>query len=249
MHYRENLNIIVMRDKGPRRSFHFRRNRFYLLIVFFCCLPVLCLLLATQCWLLWKDNVMLRSNVERFEADYQAAEARAERLENIESLLREENVPGREHLARNLANDLKSRQVAEAETEEQSPEKADVSLPEGPGHEEFPALDSGIVKVSNVQARALRGNTLRIALDLRNPDNEKVISGEVDATLVTAGGEKHSLVLTPQDVGNFRINRFKRAVMLARPPKNVSLLNSEIIVEVRDSDGKPIYRNIFAVMR
>lgn len=37
------------------------------------------------------------------------------------------------------------------------------AMSEGPGHEEFPAIDTGYVKVGNVQARALRGGKLRIA--------------------------------------------------------------------------------------
>lgn len=240
MRYHERLNIIFMRDNGPRHSFRIRRSRLYLLVVFFACLPFLCVLLGIQCYLLWQANQKLLENVEKFEADYQHAVSRAERLENLESLLQEENVPGRDILVRQLAA---SKQEVTAKAPD-SPEQA-----EGPGHEEFPAVDTGRVKVSNVQVRAMRGNILRIGLDLRNPDSEQLLSGEVRVTLVTADGEERALNFVPQDVGNFRISRFKRTVMNAHVPRGISLLDSQIILEVSTQTGENIYRNIFAVQR
>lgn len=246
MRYHERLNIVFMRDNGPRRSIRLRRSRFYLLIAFFSSLPFLCILLSIQCWLLWKDNINLRENVERFEADYQDAETRAERLENLEELLKEENVYGRKIILSNLAA---SSEHAPAQEDNASTVILPENMPEGPGHEEFPVLDTGRVKVSNVQARAMRGNTVRVGLDLHNPDNEHLLSGNVSAVLITSNGEKYSLLFTPHDIGNFRINRFKRTVMSASVPRDISLINSEIILEVKNEDSEPIYRNIFAVQR
>lgn len=251
MRYREHLSIILMRDNGPRRSFRLRRSRFFALIVFFASMPVLCALLAWQCWLLWDENVTLRVNMQRFETDCQTAQATAERLENFEELLREEGVQGRELLLRRLARAGGDAPAAEgaataAETAQSTP-PAGAPMPEGPGHEEFPVVDTGRVKVTNVQARALRGNALRIGLDLRNPESQKLLAGTVSATLVTASGQRHQLVFDPEDVGNFRISRFKRAVMISRVPEQYSLVNAQVILEVRDSGL--LYRNIFAVER
>lgn len=251
MRYHERLNIIFMRDNGPRHSIRLRRSRFYLLIIFFSCLPFLCLLLAIQCWLLWDMNVKLRANVERFETDYQAAEARAEKLENIEALLREENVPAREIILRRLAADTSLPSTgdhAENNSETVPTESTDTQLmAEGPGHEEFPAINTGRVKVDNVQVRAMRGNVLRIGLDLRNPDSEQLLSGEVGATLVTANGEKKILRFVPENVGSFRINHFKRTVMSAHVPRGINLVNGQIIIDVKNQEGKELYRNIFAI--
>lgn len=251
MRYREHLSIILMRDNGPRRSFRLRRSRFFALIVFFASMPVLCALLAWQCWLLWDENVTLRVNMQRFETDCQTAQATAERLENFEELLREEGVQGRELLLRRLARAGGDAPAAEgapaaAETAQSTP-PAGAPMPEGPGHEEFPVVDTGRVKVTNVQARALRGNALRIGLDLRNPESQKLLAGTVSATLVTASGQRHQLAFDPEDVGNFRISRFKRAVMISRVPEQYSLVNAQVILEVRDSGL--LYRNIFAVER
>ncbi len=241
MRYHERLNIIFMRDNGPRRSFRVRRSRLYLLIFFFSCLPFLCALLAVQCWFLWDMNIKLRENVEKFETDYRKAVARAERLENLSALLEEDAVPGRDIMVRQLAT---RQEEPEPEKIAESPE-----VQEGPGHEEFPVVDTGLIKVSNVQVRAMRGNILRIGLDLRNLNADQLITGEVGATLITAAGEKRALVFNPQDVGNFRISRFKRTVMSAHVPSNVNLADSQIILEVKNQAGEDLYRNIYAVQR
>lgn len=245
MRYREGMNIIFMRDNGPRRSIRLRRSRFYLLILFFLSTPFLCMLLAAQCWFLWEDNQRLRENVERFELDYQAAEYRAERLENLEALLREEKIPARELILRQLAREGQHAVQEEPDNAEETPPP----MAEGPGHEEFPVVDTGRVKIDNVQVRATRGNTLRVGLDLRNPDNENLLSGEVGAILVTADGERKNLSFAPHDAGNFRINRFKRAVMTAQAPRGASLINASLILEVRCETGAVLYQNIFAVQR
>ena len=248
MRYQERLCIIFMRDNGPRRSFRVRRGRFFLMLAFFACLPLVCGALGWQTWRLWQENKALRENVLRFESDYQAAQATAERLENLEELLREEGVQGRELVLRKLAS------AEQAETPPQSSGGEAVPAPEGvpamgegPGHEEFPAIDTGYVKVGNVQARALRGGKLRIALALRNADAQRLASGTVLATLVTADGQKHTLSFDPDDVGNFRISRFKRTVMVARLPERLSLVNAQVILEVKSQDQAVAYRNIFAV--
>lgn len=90
-----------MRDNGPRHSFRVRRGRFFLMLAFFACLPLVCGVLGWQTWRLWQENRALRENVLRFESDYQTAQATAERLENLEELLREEGVQGRELVCAN----------------------------------------------------------------------------------------------------------------------------------------------------
>ena len=256
MRYREQMSIILMRDNGPRRSFKLRRSRFFALVIFFALLPLLSALLGWQCWRLWQENSSLRANMQRFELDSQAAQATAERLQNFEELLRQEGVQGRELLLRRLARDSGqdqsqeglSAEVAPAQT---APAQTTPASPqgEGPGHEEFPVVDSGEIKVVNVQARALRGNSLRIGLDLRNAESQKQLSGTVSVTLVTAAGQKEPLSFDPEDAGNFRISRFKRAVMVAHVPEKYRLANAQIILEVQEQDLGLIYRNIFAVER
>lgn len=247
MRYREKLNIVIMRDNGPRSGFRLKRSNFILFAFFFGCMPLVAIFFIVQSWMLWNENNRLRNSIERFETEYQQAEARAERLENLEELLKQENVDGRELVLRQLGR-APEREDSAAESVTGSDEAAP-DLAEGPGHEEFPAVDTGRVRVSNVQARARGANALRIGLDLRNPDNEPLLSGTVEAFLVTAAGERRPLDLSPADVGAFRIARFKRTVMNADIPRNVSLVNAQVILEVKDQAGKVIYSNIYAVQR
>lgn len=257
MKYCENLSIILMRDNGPRRSYRVRRGRFLAVLGVMACLPVICVVLGGLCWVLWQQNVQLRDNVLRFESDYQTAQASAERLENLDELLREENIPGRELVLRRLNT---GGSAAEAPGEgpagsgngsaaAEKPQSANdaARAAEGPGHEDFPAIDLDYVKVGNVQVREIRGGKLRIALDLRNTDSLKILSGVVSGTLLTADGKTYPLRFDQEDAGNFRISRFKRAVMVAAAAKQMSLTNAQVILEVRSQENAVVFRNIFAV--
>lgn len=245
MRYHEQLNIVFMRDNGPRRSMRLRLSHFYLALAFFCMLPFICGALAWSCWHLWQANMLLRSNIEKFETDRQAAENRAERLENLEILLDEENIPGKEALMRRLAaGNGSSNGPLPAENDSEKAQKTD-----GLGHEVFPEIDGGKIRVDNVTVRLMRGNRIRISLDLQNLNPEEVLSGEVKAILISSDGEKKQLIFMPEDVGNFRINRFKRAVMTARVPGGTSTAEPSIILEVNNPEGDTLFRNIYQVGR
>ena len=248
MKYKESLSIIFMRDNGPRRSFRVRRGLFYTVLCFFACLPLLSAGLGWQCWKLWQDNGILRANMLRFESDYQEAQATAERLEHLEDLLREENVQGRTLVLRRLGGEdvAKPGEAAPADREETVKAEAPRGV-EGPGHEDFPAIDLDYVKVGNVQVREIRNGKVRLALDLRNTDSQKILSGVVSGTLLTADGKTYPLRFDQEDVGNFRISRFKRAVMVAATEKQVSLTNAQVILEVRSQEDTVVFRNIYAV--
>ena len=259
MKYRENLSIILMRDNGPRRSYRVRRARFVVALALMACMPVLCGVLGWLSWTLWQQNVQLRDNVLRFESDYQVAQANAERLENLEELLREENIPGRELVLRRLGTGGAAAEapgegpsnggssVATPEKQQKEQTKDTAKAADGPGHEDFPAIDLDYVKVGNVQVRDIRGGKLRLALDLRNTDSQKILSGVVSGTLLTADGKTYPLRFDQEDVGNFRISRFKRAVMVAATEKQLSLTNAQVILEVRSQENAVVFRNIYAV--
>ena len=156
--------------------------------------------LGWHCWQLWQENAALRANVLRFESDYQGAQATAERLEHLEELLREEDVQGRDLVLRRLGGGEPAVEAPPADRDENGKSEA-LRGAEGPGHEDFPAIDLDYVKVGNVQVRALRGGKLRLALDLRNTDNQRLASGSVSGTLITADGAKHPLSFDPENVG------------------------------------------------
>lgn len=244
--YRTGLNIILMPDNGPRRSYRFSRRTFRLLCAFFfLVLPVCAIFLAIAAFHFWNEARLLDSAIWKFEEDCMTARATAERLEMLEDLLREESVPARELILRRLATS----QQPPAPVQENADEKLSaVMLPEGPGHEDFPVVESGDLKVSNVQA-LLRDNKLRISLDLANAQGQKMLTGEVRASLALADGRKLELDFSPADVGRFRINRFKRSVMNATLSRQLNLVNAQVIIEVYDQDDRLLFRNVFPVLQ
>lgn len=238
MKYREHLNIILMRDNGPRRSFRIRRSRFFVLLAFFAVLPLIAVALALHVWQLWHENTELHHRLLRLESEWQNARATASRLENLAALLQEEESLSHELVVRQLGGTQPS--LPDSETL--------ASQGDGPGHEEFPVTDTGYVSIRNVQARALRGDKLRIALDLHNTDRQEQATGTVQASLITADGKRHELTMEPEKVGDFRIQRFKRAVMVCRLPSQINLTNAQVVIEVFQREGNTLcFRNIYAV--
>lgn len=240
MRYREQINIILMRDNGPRHSCRMRLSHFAAMAIFFGCLPFVCAGLAYWSGNLWEMNKTLTERAERLETDARLAVEKAEKLQYLEELLDETSLPARDLVLRRLAGPARPMPPNNRET---VPE----SMEEGPGHEEFAVVDTGAVKVDNVQIRLLGGNGLRIGLDLRNPESDKLLSGEVTATLVTADGEKIPLVFSPSGAETFKISRFKRATMISHPGQMINMADGQVVIEVKDSAGSLLYRNIYAV--
>ncbi len=229
--YHEGYSIIVMRDKGPRRSFSVRRGFLLWALTILFCLPFICAALGWWCWTLWQQNRHLHETVIRYAYDYQAARATAERLQNFEALLHEENVIGRELVLRRLASLPASPQAAQEEF----------------AHEHLPDIDLGYVKVTNVLTQAEKNGTLHITLELRNTDSTKILVGEVRPFLLTNEERKVALHLTPEDAGNFRITRYKKADMLAAAPKGTHTSNARLLVEVYDLENRLVYRNSYPI--
>ena len=243
---------MLMRDSGMRHSFHIRAGFFYTLLCGIVCMPLLACGFGWFSWRTWQENNLLRENVLRFEDDFQKAQSIAERLENIEELLNENAVPGREVLLRRLAASAAAEPAPLPDMREKSSNNDDSQAPQASNsapQDVFPAINTDYIKMDNVQARALHENRLRIALDLHNTDNQKIAAGHVSAALLTADGARQELVFTPGNVGDFRISRFKRTVMLTRLSSHLNLINAQVVLEVRKEDGAVVYRNIFAVER
>jgi hypothetical protein len=240
-----------MRDKGARYSFRVRAAVFYTLLFSVVCLPLLVCGLTWFSYNIWNENKVLRENMLRFEDDFQKAQSIAERLENIEELLNENAVVGKDVLLRRLAASSGTGPASSSEIPADSADEGGQSAqpPASTPQDVFPAIDAGYIRVDNVQARVLRENRLRLALDLHNTDNQKIAAGRVSAVLLTADGARHDPAFLPYNVGDFRISRFKRTVMHAKLPPRLNLVNSLMILEVRREDNSVVYRNLFSVER
>ncbi len=133
-----------------------------------------------------------------------------------------------------------------ATNSEEQDASAAAALQEGPGHEEFPVVDEGIIMIENVQSRLVEPRRIRTSLDLRNPGSTS-LSGTVFCILSLASGEMIPLSLSPASVGNYRILRWKKAVLFADIASEYDLFNAQMIIEVKDTTGKLLYRNSFAI--
>lgn len=248
MKYRENCSIIFMRDNGPRRSFRVHRGRFLALLAVVACLPFLCAVLGRHCWLLSEQNAQLRETVTRFEIDCQAARATAERLEAFETLLREENVAGRELVLRRLGTASSAPAAAQPESGAAGRDVPAQPAAAAQGQEKhLTDVDLAYVKVDNVLARAGQNGTVRLMLELRNNDSQNTLAGEVRGFLLTADGRKLALRFDPEDAGGFRISRFKRADLTAVPAEPAKLADARVLVEVHDLDRRLVYRHCFDI--
>ena len=103
MAYSEQITISIIRDNGERRSLRLSRRLFLSLIVFFVLLVPLCICAVWQAASLWLGKSELQARLERAETALATALATAQRLQNLEILLNEAGVDGREYVLRKLA--------------------------------------------------------------------------------------------------------------------------------------------------
>lgn len=237
----EKINLLVMRDNGEVRSVRMRLS----LLVTLCVASIIMPFVAVAgIWLsvdLWRNTSSLQDENRRLTREGQEAKAKADRLGNLEKLLQ-----------RNATTEtVVVSNVNRSETPKPAPveEETAPATQDGPGHSEFPAINTGYITLENINARVQPGSKLRISLDLRNPDTRKTLSGEVACTLVSAAGESTPLQFRPQDAGDFRITRLKRAVLLSVLPPQTNFTNAQVVIEVKNDSGELVYRNVFPVER
>ncbi len=270
----EKLNLLIMRDSGETKRYRVRRSFFHAFITIFLCFPIFTAIAVWGCYALWQDNVTLKEKISLTEQLNQEYFAKAERLSNLEDLLKREteieskltqNIVATAPKTANTSN--KSEEIAQtshkgdattsdpkeeatASTDKESPAtkegQEEVLMDDGPGHAEFAIIDEGIIMVENVVSRLVEPRRLRTSLDLRNPGTAS-LAGEVLCILSLASGDTVPLTLNPTNVGNYRIQRWKKAVLFADIAEEHDLFNAQIIIEVKDNTGKLLYRNIFAI--
>lgn len=240
------ISIILMHDDGSNRRYRISLKVYRCICTLMFLLPLAVGLTAALCIHLWQENSRLSTNTSRLEFAMREAQNTAEKLSNLKAILEQEDKaltgPVLQNLARESAKDIPPAPPKNSEEND--------ATESGPGHADFPVVDTGLVSIENVTARLLQAGKLRINLDLRNPDSTKRnISGHVRGIFITNSGETFPLPL-PQDQADFKINRFKRAVFQPPVPPNITdTTNARIILEVYTDDDSLIYRNIFPVER
>lgn len=235
------ISIISMHDDGKTRRW--RISLFFYRVLWVLCilLPLITVAAVWQAALLWQENTALTTNTARLELAMHEAKSIADRLSNLESLLAQEEL-ARGPVLQNLA-----RQSAKEAPATPQPTGDEVDTTEsGPGHGDFPTVDTKVVSVENVTARLVRAGKIRINLDLRNPDPKRTVAGYVRCSFISDSGETLPMALAAEQA-DFKITRFKRAVFQPTvPPTITDTTNARIIIEVYLEDEKTlVYRNIY----
>ncbi len=135
-------------------------------------------------------------------------------------------------------------QVENTTTAEQ--EKTAQNVDDGPGHEAFPVLDTKEIIVQNVTSILSAKRRLRTSFDLRNEGKEG-IAGEVFCILSLESGKTVRLTPKPSDAGTYKIARFKKAVLLTDIAADIDMSNAQLILEVKNTKGEEIFRNIYPI--
>lgn len=239
----EKVNILIIRDNGAVRRFRIRRS--LLLFLTICCL-IMPLAAAGGLWLsseLWLRRQDMLRDIQTMENEYQKAKATATRLEHLETLLEKRDAARQGAVLQGLQSP-EEKSVPNAEMEIPS-----ASTTEGPGHNEFPVIDAGVVAVDNVSARLMPGNKLRVTLDVRNPEPGKVVAGSVRYLLSTEQGNTVPLESVSPHAADFRASRLKKIVLTSTLPPDLNADNAQLLIEVRTEGGEMVYRNLFPVAR
>lgn len=242
------LSLLILRDNGVAWRCRMPVRLLTILLVLALLLPPLAGVGGWLAWTLWRENRVLSADAARLEKEWMTARATAERLSNVEILLQRADAGEAGAVLQNLARRT-ARAVPAAGPPDETASAPTPTTQEGPGHEEFPVVDTRLVVVDNAGARLMGNRKLRVALDLRNPDPKRAVAGSIRVFLITADGQTSPLEVAKES-GDFRISRFKRAVLLlSLPPGAIDITNAMIVLEVLEEGDKLAYRNIFPVQR
>lgn len=241
-----------MHDDGRTRRYRIKLGFYRTLWALCLLLPLLSTAALCLSYVLWQENRVLHANASRLELATRDAQNTAEKLNNLRAILEQEDKsvtgPVLQNLARQSSRDLSPSAGKNADSAANTGDTAD-SAESGPGHADFPVVDTKLVNIDNVNARLLKSGKIRITLDLRNPEPKRNITGHVRCLFIADSGETLPLPLL-QEQADFKINRFKRSVFQPPIPASVSdTTNARIILEVYTDDDTLIYRNLFPVER
>ncbi len=235
----EKISVIIMRDSGESKRYRWRRARFRALILFCVMAPLVAAGALTACFYLWQENRLLLQNLSQLQEENSVFAATAKRLENLQSLLERKKNVERAVMAKVMQENISQETVDFSDPKVQSDLQA-----EGPGHEAFPAQNTGELKIDNVSASRLEQNRLRVAFNLHNLGAES-LSGEAFTILSLADGRTVPLKPNPADAGTYKISKFKSAVLFISLDQEYDLTNAQIILEVKNDKDELVFRNIF----
>ena len=191
----------------------------------------------------WDDVSELTAENQALHERLTLAEAGASLSAGLQALVQEPRESVERHLS--VSTNAPRRDAPEGD----GASAASPMALEGPGHEDFPATESGIVALRNVMVRELNNQRMRVSMDVCNLEGKGNVSGRVACQLLTEDGAMVDLGISPENAGVFRITRLKKAVFSCLVPRQYSIANGRVIISVFSDAGELLYRNIYAVSR
>ncbi len=252
MRVRKKFSILMMDDSGRVRRFRMRTRLFILgLALCFVIFPITAALGVWFAYEFWTESRELKLINHELEQKYTQAHAKAERLGNLEVLLRKLNPVDAEQIMHNLAGARavkNSNALAGDDPEPQTEPSGQDDASSAIVGKAITVVNNGRISMEKVVAKVAPGHKVRISLDLLNPDQKKTIAGKINCTFLSAKGQNIPLVISPE-MSDFKINRMKRVVIVSTLPENVGTTNASIIVEVAMEGDETVYRNAFPILR
>lgn len=248
----EKIKLLIMRDSGKVRTVTLSRSLFSFLIFIGVLLPFA---LGGAVWFgieIWQMHRELTVQCHAMQQEYQEAKALTARIADLERLLQYTDTKNNAQVLQNIRR-ADTPALPEA-APSQVPAQESAVQTEGPGHPEFPAINTGKIRVDNTTVRFIQGQgqgrQLRISLDLTNPDPTTIVGGKIVCILTTADGQTLPLRLFPQGAEAFRIAQLRRVVLTAQLPPNSNPTDAQVVVEIKQEGGDTIlYRTVHAVAR
>ncbi len=237
---KEKINIILMRDSGESKRVRMYRSRFRTLVTLCVLSPMVAAAAVAGAYWVWEQNTKLVASNKALVAENEAYRITTTRLQHLEALLKPHKGVERKLAVRIAASEIKEKTIA---TEVSEAERAKDLQQAGPGHAEFPVVDTGALKVENVACTLVGTDRIRAAFNLRNGGTES-IAGEIFCILSLADGKTVPLTPTPAEAGTYKITNFKSAVLFIDLEQGLELVNAEMILEAKDAKGTVIYRNV-----
>lgn len=238
----ERVSVIFMRDSGTSRRFRVSRRGMGWVVLFLALMPPLLLVSLWHNYKTWDDVSDLTAENQALHERLTLMEAAASRSAGLQAMVQKP----RESVERHLSIAANAPEGGGASVV--SPTASPMAV-EGPGHEDFPVTESGIVSLRNVMVRELNNQRMRISMDVCNLEGKGHVSGRVVCQLLTEGGAMVKLEIMPESAAVFRITRLKKAVFSCLVPRQHSIANGQMIISVFNDAGEILYRNIYAVSR
>ncbi len=219
-------NIILMRDDTSVKRFRLRPfwlKFFIIAFVFLFCSSIAGGYIA---YVLYEEKEAISRSYQNKEEMLSESRRELQRLQNVEKMLKSYNELDQSSL------------LAGSRRKEEAKSVVDLSGM-------FGLVDKGMVGISNVQARFVRDNRMRVQFEVNNLQSEGTVSGRVFLFLIRQDGLEIDLGLDDNDL-DFAIARFKNVDVTFDLPEAV---NEDSIfalrVVARDISGNEIYAETF----